>query len=173
MSPTVLPPSVDDLNAWNSALLAAALANLGYAGFRHLKSGRCTNPAIVLLAAISRDNLEVRVVEGLPWLVAEYYDLDWDWLTREATARGSQNRLGFIVSLGRRIAEIRGAAEAQRKLRQQQEVLDQARLAREDTLCQNMISEAEREWLRQVRSADARHWNLLTDLSVEHLAYAA
>jgi DNA-binding XRE family transcriptional regulator len=66
LGPTVLPLRVDDLESLNSASLAKALANLGYPGFRHLLGGRRDNPAVVLLAAISRDDVEVRVVESLP-----------------------------------------------------------------------------------------------------------
>ncbi len=173
LSPAVLPLHADDLESWDSESLAKALANLGYPGFRHLLAGPRDNPAVVLLAAISRADVEVRVMEGLPWLAVQYNDLDWEWLTREAKVRDAQNRLGFIVTLGRRIAETRGADAAQRKLREVEESLDQARLAREDSLCQGSLSEAERGWLRRTRPADAQHWNLLTDLDAEHLPYAA
>jgi hypothetical protein len=103
----------------------------------------------------------------------EHYELDWEWLTREAKVRNAQNRLGFIVTLGRRIAGKRGAGAAQHKLCEVEGTLDRARLAREDSLCQGSLSEAERRWLRQSRPADARHWNLLTDLDAERLPYAA
>ena len=173
LGPTVLPLHLDDLESWDSASLAAALANLGYPGFRHLSGGPRDNPAVVLLAALSRRDVEVRVVEGLPWLAVEYYDLDWEWLMREAKVRDAQNRLGFIVTLGRRTAGKRGSDAAQRKLRQVEERLDHARLAREDSLCQEFLSAAERGWLRRTRTADARRWKLLTDLDAEHLPYAA
>lgn len=169
---TALPLDIGDLDSWDSASLAKALADLGYPGFRHLSGGRSRNPAVILLAAISRHDLEVRVVESLPWLVVEYHDLDWEWLTREAKLRDAQNRLGFIVTLGRRVAE-KHHAEAARRLREVNELLDRARLVREDTLCQRSLSDAERRWLRRERPADARHWNLLTDLDVERLPYAA
>jgi transcriptional regulator with XRE-family HTH domain len=169
---TALPLDIGDLDSWDSASLAEALAALGYPGFRHLSGGRGRNPAVVLLAAISRDDLEVRVIESLPWLVIHYHDLDWEWLTRESKLRDAQNRLGFVVALGRRVAEKRNA-EAAGRLGEVNELLDHTRLAREDTLCQRSLSEAERRWLRQERPADARHWNLLTDLDVEHLPYAA
>jgi transcriptional regulator with XRE-family HTH domain len=172
LGPTALPLRVGDLESWDSAYLAKALANLGYPGFRHLRGGPRHNPAAVLLAALSRRDVEFRVVEALPWLVVEYYDLDWEWLIREAKVRDAQNRLGFIVTLGRRIAGKRGDA-AHSKLREVEERLDQARLAREDNLCQSSLSEAERGWLRRARPADAKHWNLLTDLDAEHLPYAA
>ena len=104
---------------------------------------------------------------------AKIHDLDWERLMREAKVRDAQNRLGFIVTLGRRIAGKRGGDAAQSKLREVEEQLEQARLAREDSLCQGGLSEKERRWLRRVRFADARHWNLLTDLDAEHLPYAA
>jgi DNA-binding XRE family transcriptional regulator len=173
LGPNVLPLRVDDLESWDSAYLAKALANVGYPGFRHLLGGPRDNPAVVLLAALSRRDLEVRVVEGLPWLAVEYCDLDWEWLMREAKVRDVQNRLGFVVTLGRRIAEKRDDDSARSKLREVEESLDWSRLAREGTLCQGFLSAAERGWLRRARSADARHWNLLTDLDAEHLPYAA
>ena len=173
LGPTILPLRVDDLESWDSAYLVKALANLGYAGFRQLLGGPRDNPAVVMLAALSRRDVEVRVVEALPWLVVEYYNLDWEWLVREAKVRDAQNRLGFIVTLGRRNAGKRGGDTAQNKLREVEEALEQARLAREDSLCQGSLSQAERRWLRRARPADARHWNLLTDLDAEHLPYAA
>ena len=169
---TALPLEISDLDSWDSASLAEALAALGYAGFRHLRGGQSRNPAVILLAAISRDDLEIRVIESLPWLVVQYQDLDWEWLTREAKLRDAQNRLGFVVALGRRVAEKHNA-EAASRLGDVNDLLDHARLAREDTLCQRSLSEAERRWLRQERPAIARHWNLLTDLDVEHLPYDA
>jgi len=92
---------------------------------------------------------------------------------REAKVRDAQNRLGFVVTLGRRVAGKWGNDAAQRKLREVEEALETARLAREDSFCQGSLSEAERDWLRRARPADARHWNLLTDLDAEHLPYAA
>lgn len=173
MGPTVLPLRVDKLESWDSTYLAKAIANLGYPGFVHLLGGPRDNPAVVLLAALSQRDVEVRVVESLPWLALEFCDLDWDWLMREVRIRDAQNRLGFIVSLSRRVAEKRGADGEVRRLREVEDALEQARLAREDSLCQAGLSEAERSWLRHARSADARHWHLLTDLDAEHLPYAA
>jgi len=91
---TAMPLDIGDLDSWDSASLAKALANLGYPGFRRLRGGRSRNPAVILLAAISRDELEVRVAESLPWLAVEYHDLDWQWLTREAKVRA---RTGYLA----------------------------------------------------------------------------
>ena len=47
-----------------------------------------------------------------------------------------------------------------------------SRLAREETFGQPRASRRLKAWLRDKRSDVARHWNLLTDLKVEHLPYA-
>jgi hypothetical protein len=92
---------------------------------------------------------------------------------REARLRDLQNRLGFLVALGRRLAEMRGDPSAAGSLRAVEESLNRSRLVREDTLCQDSLSAAERRWLRKARPAAARHWNLLTDLDSPNLSYAA
>ncbi len=50
--------------------------------------------------------------------------------------------------------------------------MDDSRLAKEDTLCQESLSEPERQWLREHRPDEARYWNLLTDWRPESLRYA-
>jgi hypothetical protein len=47
--------------------------------------------------------------------------------------------------------------------------LEPSRLVKEDTLCRESMTQAERVWLREHRPKSAEHWNLLTDLSVEQL----
>ena len=101
LGPTALPLRSDNIDSWHSSSLAAALASLGYPGFRQLRGAHRKNPAVVLLAAIVATEMEVRVIEALPWLVVEYSDLDWEWLIREAKLRDLQNRLGFVVTLAR------------------------------------------------------------------------
>jgi transcriptional regulator with XRE-family HTH domain len=173
LGPTALPLESDHIDSWHSSFLAAALANLGYPGFRQLSGAHRKNPAVVLLAAIIANEVEVRVIEALPWLVVEHSDLNWEWLIREAKLRDVQNRLGFVVTLARQVAEKRGEASAASRLHAIEEVLDRARLVREDTLCQASLSDAERRWLRRTRPAEASHWNLLTDLTARFLPHAA
>jgi transcriptional regulator with XRE-family HTH domain len=173
LGPVALPRSSDGLGAWTSSALAAGLAGLGYPGFRQLAGKPAHNPASVLLAAITSNDVEVRVLEALPWLVVEYHNLDWDWLIREAKTRDAQNRLGFLVTLARQVAEARANQPAAERLCEIEGVLDRARLVREDTLCQDSLSDAERRWLRRTRPKEAEHWNLLTDLNAGHLPYAA
>ena len=78
----------------DSAMVARQLAGLGYPGFAYLCPAERRNPALVLLAALSSSDLEVRVVEALPWLVLEFPDLDWTWLLKEVKHREIQNQIG-------------------------------------------------------------------------------
>jgi hypothetical protein len=150
----------------------ADLAALGYPGFAYLRTRVQKNPAGVLLEALTEPNLDARVAEGLPWLTLTYVDMDWDWLVRNVKVRDRQNRLGFVVSLASEVAESKNDSERVKKLRECLQVLESARLAREDTFCHDSMTEAERNWLREHRSLVARHWNLLTNMKGEHLAYA-
>jgi len=43
--------------------------------------------------------------------------------------------------------------------------------AKEDTLCHDSLTEAERKWLRVNRPPEAAHWNLLTDMKAENLPH--
>ncbi len=158
----------------DSEKAAKALAGLGYPGFLYLRPAEQQNPVSVLLAALSSLDLEVRAIEALPWLVLKFPEMDWEWLLKEARQREIQNRLGFVVSLARRLAERRPTEQLKLgKLAEVEAALDRARLVREDTLCQQSLSAAERRWLRETRPPEARHWNLLADLTPELLPYAA
>jgi hypothetical protein len=154
----------ENLGSWNSSSLAAGLASLGYPGFRQLIGVPAQNPATILLATVAAGDVEVRVVEAPPLLGVQYHNLDWEWLIRQAKVRDVQNRLGFVVMLARQVAEKRRHIVAAGRLHQVEEILDRARLVREDTLCQESLSDAERRWLRETRPAKAGHWNLPTDL---------
>ena len=173
LGPVALPLDAGSLEPSDSASLAAGLASLGYPGFRQLTGVQPRNPATILLAAVAADDVEVRVLESLPWLAIRFHNLDWEWLVREAKVRDVQNRLGFVVMLARQVAEKRGDLVAVSRLHQVEQNLDRARLVREDTLCQESLSAAERRWLRRTRPLEARHWNLLTDLKAPLLPYAA
>ena len=126
----------------------------------------------VLLSALSRDELDTRLVEALPWVVLKFSDLDWQWLTNAAKVNDLQNRLGFVTGLARRLAELRGERELADLLARQELVLERSRLMREDTLCHESLTQAERRWLRKNRPAEAKHWRLLTDLTPEQLDHA-
>lgn len=166
-----LPPAAREMG---DSQLAGALAALGYPGFRHLasSSSKLRNPAEVLAAALCKPHLEARTVEALPWVAVEYSDLDWNWLVREAKLHDRQNQLGYVVMLARKLSEKARRTDKTERLREVEERLEPSRLAREGSFSGDTQSEAERRWLRQSRPAEARHWNLLTDLTVEQLQHA-
>jgi transcriptional regulator with XRE-family HTH domain len=172
-----VPPTALPFEAMNTRVdeqgLAAGLAALGYPGFSHVKRGRRANPAQLLFAALRMHNLEPRLSEALPWVVWQYPDLDWTWLVTRAKLHDLQNRLGFVVGLAREVAERKGPAATAQVLASAEGRLEQSRLAREDTLCRESMTQAERRWLRERRPGRAQHWNLLTGLVPEHLSYAA
>jgi len=180
LAPTALPVEGDSwrLAKRGAQTLAEELAALGYPGFSYLRSRtQQRNPAEVLLFALSQKDLESRLAEALPWVLLHYPELDRQWLAEQARLHNLQNKLGFVVRLAREVARRH---ERQNKpqnsglqaLADLELALDESRLAREDTLCQESLSEAERRWLREVRSPDAEHWNLLTDWTPEAVRYA-
>ncbi len=173
LPPTVLSPGVAP--RVSAVTLAQDLAALGYPGFTQLarRSGAAKHPGAVLLTALAQPELEARAVEALPWLLLRYWSLDPAWLVREAKVRDLQNRLGFVVSLAREVAEREGDGPRLAALRTLEAALERSRLAREDTLGPAALSEAEQRWLETRRSDAARHWNLLTDWTAEALRYRA
>ena len=173
-NPTAAPRSHQGLSTrLDAATLARDLAGLGYPGLAYLRSrGRTPkNPGDVLLHALAQDDLEPRLVEALPWLALRYCTLDWGWVVPAAKMHDLQTRLGFVVGMARRLAERAGDEGKVRTLADLESQLERSRLAREDTLCQSSLPEAERRWLVEHRSAAARHWNLLTDWTVDALRY--
>ena len=112
------------------------------------------------------------MAEALPWVLEQFPDLEWNWLLNHSKRRNLQNRLGFLVSVARRLAERRLKTAAARKLRRVEEELEGARLVAETTLGRDSMPTAEREWLRHHRSAEARHWNVLAGMEPQELPYA-
>ncbi len=176
LPPTVLPPSeLLSRHRVHAEALANDLAALGYPGFAYLRprNWKPKNPSGVLLAALAQDDLEARLVEALPWLVLRYWPLDREWLVREAKLRDLQNRLGFVVSLARRLAERARDERKARALNELETELERSRLAREDTLCKASLPEPERRWLAENRPEEAKHWNVLADWTIDALRYLA
>jgi hypothetical protein len=164
----------------NAGMDAETLANqlsvLGYPGFAYLGSRvPKMNPGEVLLAALAQDELEPRLVEALPWLLLQYWEMDTEWLLADACRFTLQNHLGFVVSLARRVAESGVAPNALRNevLANLDSVLYRNRLARESSFLKNPRTDTETRWLMQNQSDDAKRWNLLTDWRPEHLPYGA
>ena len=178
--PTTLPLRTETFAALLSSAdrarvserLRAELAALGYPGFAHVRGSAQHNPAEVLLSALNASELDSRVVEGLPWLVLRYADMDWDWLVPNAKLLDRQNRLGFVTALASPLAVKSNDPKRFQRLQEYAGILDRSRLAREDTLCHDSLTEAERNWLRRNRPAEAEHWNLLTDMKAENLPHA-
>lgn len=172
--PTALPLRMATFGSpLGSEKLRTQLAGLGYPGFAHLRGRTRNNPAEVLLHALYESDLDSRVVEGLPWLVLRYTDMDWNWLVQNAKVSDRQNRLGFVATLASQLAAKSAEPQRSRKLAEYLGVLDRSRLVREDTLCHDSLTEAERKWLRANRPPEARHWNLLTDMKAENLPHAS
>lgn len=154
--------------------LQRKLASLGYPGFEHVRSRAASNPAEVVLEVVVKRDLDTRLVEALPWVLSAYPDLNWEWLRDRVKLRDAQNRLGYVVHLAAQAARaLPGHQSAAAVLSRWQSELEQARLAREGTLCRDSMPERERAWLRTHRPAAAAHWNLLTSLTAEQLSYAA
>jgi transcriptional regulator with XRE-family HTH domain len=166
---TALPLRLSDRGA---ADLPKLLGSLGYPGFEYLGGPRtAANPAAVVLAALNAPKATARVTEALPWVLTRFPELDWDWLVREAKLANLQNKLGYLVSLATQLAEARHDATAVNALDEARLQLEDARLAKEDTLGRE-VTEAERQYFRQHRPEAAAHWNLLTTLRAEDLRYA-
>jgi len=145
------------------------LGSLGYPGFAYLIGSPQMNPAAVLMAAIDSGDLDARVIEALAWLPLSNPQLNWDWLIANAKLRDRQNRLGYVVELARQAAERNGSSQLEQELASRIAILEPSRLAKEDTLCKESMTQTERKWLRTHRSKSAKHWNLLTDITVEQL----
>lgn len=187
LSPVTLPPT-DNFAPANAddSRLADLLAKLGYPGFAYLHfanlgfaspraNARNKNPSEVFLTALAQKSLDGRVAEALPWVAMKYAQPD-TWLVENARKFNLQNRLGFVVGLARQLAGAKKeASETSRvdALRELENQLEDSRLAKEDVFYRPPRTESERQWLRENRTNDAAHWNLLTDMRLEHLPYAS
>jgi hypothetical protein len=132
-----------------------------------MRQTRKLNPAELLVRTLSAQNVEARLVEALPWLLLNYPNVDWAWLLSAAKQNDLQNRLGFVVTVARRLAETRGRTSAAEVLRHWESVLEHSRLQKEEAFSGDALTEAERKWLRNHRSEEAAQWNLLTNISAE------
>ncbi len=174
LPPTSLPlPSDLPTRFERPDKLVAELAALGYPGYSHVRPGAAANPAVVLLEALSQQNLDARLAEALPWVLLEYPDLDSDWLLTEVKLRDLQNNLGFLAATAREVAErLSDRSAGADLLRKLEADVERSRLAAETTLGREAMPAAERAWLRENRPPLARHWNVLTGLSAVQLPYA-
>jgi len=167
LSPSALP--VSKPKALPDGQAAGALGRLGYPGFAYLRSGSKVNPVEVLLGVLLADDVEARIVEGLPWILLRYTDVDWELLVSQAKQHDGQNRLGFLVTLARGLAEARGDVEAAELLKRRETELQRSVLQHDDGFSRNGLTNAERRWLLVNRSPEAKRWNVLSTLNVDRL----
>jgi transcriptional regulator with XRE-family HTH domain len=152
---------------------AQELANLGYPGFAHQRRGKPSwNPAQLVVMALSNATLDRRVAEALPWLLLRYWDMDCSWALKELKVRDLQNRFGFVVTLAREVAEQKNLGFPNH-LKHLEDQVERSRLVRQDTFCNERMTQAERKWLQKKSSPQAQHWNLLSDLQPEYLTHVS
>jgi transcriptional regulator with XRE-family HTH domain len=169
--PTALPlPDAEEVPTVEPDGLQREFAALGYPAFAHVASEEKRNPAQVVLSAVVQRDLDTRLVEALPWVMGRYTDLDWPWLRDRVKLRNAQNRLGYLVFLAK---EVAAGTSDMAVLSAWEQDLEEARLAREGTLCRDSMPQRERSWLKSHRPPAAEHWNLLTGLTPEQLPYAS
>ena len=173
LRPTELPAKASTYRIDKTAddQLTADLAALGYPGFSHFEPARRKNPADVLLSALNASQRDARLMEALPWLVLKFPEMDWHALVATAKLHDLQNRLGFVANVARKLAEMKSDAKAMNSLRSIEARLEPSKLERENTLCNETMTNAERRWLAVNRSDGARHWHILASLSPQHVRY--
>lgn len=171
LAPTELPSKAHGLKVdpVTDERLTVDLTTLGYKGFSHYKPARQKNPADVLLSGLNADKRDARLVEALPWLLFAFPDLDWNAVVMTAKAHDLQNRLGFVTNVARRMAEKYGKKATAQKLKSYEAGLERSKLEREGTLCNETMTNVERNWLATNRTREAKHWHLLSDLSPRYL----
>ncbi len=144
-----------------------ALGALGYEGFAYLRQPQQSNPAEVLLRILGTEDLDARVVEGLPWLVRTYPNLNWDWVVPLAKQSDLQNRLGFVVAVACGLAEAADDTETVTILRAVEARLEKSLLQKHGSFARHSMTGAEERWLRVHSSPEARRWNMLSTLSAQ------
>lgn len=147
-------------------LFRVQLSALGYPGFGHVSKSRSRpRPDSLLMTVLARPDVDARIVEALPWLVATFQSqFDFGSMVRQAKIQNLQNRVGFVLQVGG--VDTPDGLMAVREL-------EGARLLREDTLCWDSMPGATREWMRANRTPLAEHWNVLTMLRREDVHNAA
>jgi transcriptional regulator with XRE-family HTH domain len=168
LSPITLPLPECPGSA-DSDRLARDLAALGYPRFEYVRGARSRNPALVLFHALVLPEIDPRLLEGLPWLIRTYPDLDWGWLLPRVKNADLQNRLGFLVALAQEVAAAARAADTAFKLANVKARLEPSRLMQEDLLGFDSMPQVERDYRRSRRSALAAHWNVLSTLTADQL----
>ena len=147
--------------------LAEEFGGLGYPGYAYLGKTASKFPANILLDALSRPALEPRLIEALPWLLSEYWQV-LPTLVNETRKLGCQNKLGFLVGLARQIPWTDN--QRRRDVMTTTEKQLETFLIEEESSFYAM-SEAEKDWIKKRRTAQAAHWRILSSLKPEDLDY--
>jgi transcriptional regulator with XRE-family HTH domain len=174
LPPTVFPEESATLDSVNLDL-AADLAAVGYPGFAQQSARPPKNPAALIVSILRPDQVAPAVMAAVPWLLLRYPGINVRWLVDQARLNNLQNRLGFLTDLACEIARARAAAGRfdevhLAKLDALLMQLDESRLAKTGTLAR-VLTPAERQFFEDHRSDRARHWNLLTGLTIAQLTY--
>jgi len=171
LRPVKLPAAAEHYQVINVSddRAAAELSSLGHPGSAHVRRSRKRNPTDVLLSVLNSPKRDTRLVEALPWLILEFTDMNWDSLMRTAKVHDLQNRLGFLTEVASCLATSTGDVSKVQLLSKYTADLRRSKLQREDTLCNETMTAAERTWLSRHRPSTARQWNLLTDMSPQNL----
>jgi hypothetical protein len=77
-------------------------------------------------------------------------------LVTESLFSCKQNRLGFVVTMARRLAENSRNSSPAGQL----------------SKVESRLEQAERRWLEERSTPEARRWNVLSDLVPEHLTFS-
>jgi hypothetical protein len=143
--------------------IKASLGGLGYPGFRYLAPTPVkVDPREVLFEALLADDLDQRVVDALPWVLAHRNGLDLRALADQVRSAGLQNRLGFLIEITVSAAKGLRCTEVTEKLEPFLVALREVRRRNEDTLAKASMSQVERRRLHRSRPKAARFWRLLT-----------
>ena len=66
------------------------------------------NPAVGVAGALAHSDLDMRLVEAETWVLSAFYDLDCDWLCAVCRLGNQQNRLGYLLSLAKKLSGREG-----------------------------------------------------------------
>lgn len=152
----------------SSELMKEYLGQLGYPGFAYLAQvPRKVDPLLLVLDALKTEDLDQRVTEALPWVLAYRDDLDLRQLADNVRLCNLQNRLGYLLEVTVQAAGKSHFKDVVARLEPWLSLLRHSCLFKEDTLCKQSLTQVERRRLRLRRSKAARFWRLYTDLNVK------
>ncbi len=178
LPPTVLPfdtnQTLPKAKTKDNEQLDLQLAALGYPKFSHLKKNKKlkkVNPAVVLITALQKDDLDSRSLEALPWLIFNFAEMNWKTIIREAKLSEAQNRLGFLISLAHEKAGQSNAENKKQIFKELLSSLEKSRLYEEDSYRRTSLTNTEKKWLKKNRSKQARFWRVLTNLTIDDLSF--